>query len=702
MTKDWDAVQRHIRELSVNQKKSLADVKSIMESKHSFRASTRAYRLKLKEWGYMRHKRVRRASFTTARNRENSQSDETLSDCRSISELSPNPATQAEDELTTVLKAVCSANILELEALLSTGSTHERINHPVGLPFKSNGPLHSHAVLQNCILLEHPGQKVLDIASALPSSAVLRLLINYGATPSIHPLGTDLALHNAIKNGKASNVEILLKAGSSPNGLPDCTWRPLRQAAFWDCPTIVRILLDHGADVDPPLDNVPFKSPLQLVLDRRAAEYENPKVRETSEEILRMLLYADAKVVADASDDLDGRTPFETFLEPWQKDPQWSTNLSSADYDCLQYFVTKGAGFHVEFNPSLCAADGGHTFEHQILWHAEPAARGLLIDHANVGSRGNGTNIIHEIVGTCSEAKRHPADTIRDMRILLKRGSDPDAIDGEGYTPLTRCLEFSPSADVLERINLLLRYGKATSLLKDASGRVPVFMAIRLFTGSLQLQLAESLVSHYKISLGANTDWLMDYFPIADGISCEEVQKYTFNGPLKTEVYKRLPRDVRYIFQKAALSAATRKFLDGMAHHWPTSSYQSLQILNTLKTRQSAGLPEYEFSQTFVLQLLEFVVGQPIENRLSRNVLLNPEMSNALTEMRLHLPASLDQPEVLTEHAAPSSTNAALSIMSEGLVEETRLYKTVTQVHYQCLSCGDGELYSAEGYSCVK
>ncbi|OCL10751.1 hypothetical protein AOQ84DRAFT_426193, partial [Glonium stellatum] len=536
---------------------------------------------------------------------ENSQSDETLSDCRSISELSPNPATQAEDELTTVLKAVCSANILELEALLSTGSTHERINHPVGLPFKSNGPLHSHAVLQNCILLEHPGQKVLDIASALPSSAVLRLLINYGATPSIHPLGTDLALHNAIKNGKASNVEILLKAGSSPNGLPDCTWRPLRQAAFWDCPTI----------------------------------------------------------------------PATTY-------PQWSTNLSSADYDCLQYFVTKGAGFHVEFNPSLCAADGGHTFEHQILWHAEPAARGLLIDHANVGSRGNGTNIIHEIVGTCSEAKRHPADTIRDMRILLKRGSDPDAIDGEGYTPLTRCLEFSPSADVLERINLLLRYGKATSLLKDASGRVPVFMAIRLFT--------------------ANTDWLMDYFPIADGISCEEVQKYTFNGPLKTEVYKRLPRDVRYIFQKAALSAATRKFLDGMAHHWPTSSYQSLQILNTLKTRQSAGLPEYEFSQTFVLQLLEFVVGQPIENRLSRNVLLNPEMSNALTEMRLHLPASLDQPEVLTEHAAPSSTNAALSIMSEGLVEETRLYKTVTQVHYQCLSCGDGELYSAEGYSCVK
>jgi hypothetical protein len=43
MTKDWDSVRSTIRQLSVNQKHSLEDVKSIMESKHNFRASTEEY-----------------------------------------------------------------------------------------------------------------------------------------------------------------------------------------------------------------------------------------------------------------------------------------------------------------------------------------------------------------------------------------------------------------------------------------------------------------------------------------------------------------------------------------------------------------------------------------------------------------------------------------------------------------------------------
>lgn len=56
MTKDWDSVRSEIKDLSVNQKKCLQDVKTIMETRHKFRASTRAYRMKLKEWGYMRNK----------------------------------------------------------------------------------------------------------------------------------------------------------------------------------------------------------------------------------------------------------------------------------------------------------------------------------------------------------------------------------------------------------------------------------------------------------------------------------------------------------------------------------------------------------------------------------------------------------------------------------------------------------------------
>jgi hypothetical protein len=39
MTKDWDSVQDEIKELSFNQKRSLEEVKELMESKYKFRAS---------------------------------------------------------------------------------------------------------------------------------------------------------------------------------------------------------------------------------------------------------------------------------------------------------------------------------------------------------------------------------------------------------------------------------------------------------------------------------------------------------------------------------------------------------------------------------------------------------------------------------------------------------------------------------------
>jgi hypothetical protein len=39
MTKDWELVQDEIKELSFVQKKSLEEVKELMERKHKFRAS---------------------------------------------------------------------------------------------------------------------------------------------------------------------------------------------------------------------------------------------------------------------------------------------------------------------------------------------------------------------------------------------------------------------------------------------------------------------------------------------------------------------------------------------------------------------------------------------------------------------------------------------------------------------------------------
>jgi hypothetical protein len=57
MTKDWDSVEVEIRELysKSNGKITLGEIEKLMIRKN-FRASTRAYRMKLKEWGLQKHK----------------------------------------------------------------------------------------------------------------------------------------------------------------------------------------------------------------------------------------------------------------------------------------------------------------------------------------------------------------------------------------------------------------------------------------------------------------------------------------------------------------------------------------------------------------------------------------------------------------------------------------------------------------------
>lgn len=783
MTKDWDSVQHHIRDLSMVQQKPLDEVKAIMESKHAFRASTRAYRLKLKEWGYLRLKDRRPRAVPAKKINISQSSDEALPDHlqaeNSILNQVPRSGTE---QVMALLATICDGDSSRLETLLRSSSVRAHINHPLGLPFQAPGLFHDSPALQNCVVLQHPNQTLLDIASGLTSTSIVQMLLMHGAKSSVHPFGTDLALHNAIRNSRVSIVEALLTAGVNPNGQLDCSWQPLRQAAFWNSPAIVRMLLKHGADVNPTsFQGTPFKSPLQLVLDRRAAEYRNPQVRESTEEILKMLLYAGANVSAEKTVDLDGRTPFETFLEPWQSDPQWSSHLSPIDCDCLQYFVTKGAELRTKFTPLDCSSSFGRTFEHQILWHANPATGRLLIDHANVQSGGNGSNALHEIVGSCPDAKRHPADTMRDIEVLLKRGADPNTFDKNGYTALTLCLELCPSSDVLERVTLLLQKGNADPLLRDKNGYNPVFMAIRLFEDPLRLQLAEVLISRYLArGLGTrksishinqtlspvtlddspmtsiqphlhsrsldegfflptpnkdDTQWLFDYFPFSSHISLDGVQRYSFESNFTSDVQKRLPPDIRATFQKAALGVATRTFLDSEvravmfgsknnAVARPIAKLRDRQILDVVKMRKDAGLPDYAFPQAYVTDLLESLV-QPAaslslvarspsaEDSFSRSQHQHQQpwkMGSPLypatdKQQNLRTVPSAD-PSMLPTARMQSSFYEAFSPPTPPQSQPagdssktTRLYEMIGRDRYRCLSCRDGRVYSPEDYS---
>jgi hypothetical protein len=154
------------------------------------------------------------------------------------------------DVVLEMLAAVLGSDSQKLEQLVRANPSH--INHPIGLPFDAHGGrFFNHPSMQHCVISQHSAQTLLDIACALPTGPVVWVLLAYGAKGSSHPLGTDLALHNAIKNGRLHTVQTLLQGGHSDvNGSPANLWRPLLQATFWNFPEIVRCLLDRGVRVN--------------------------------------------------------------------------------------------------------------------------------------------------------------------------------------------------------------------------------------------------------------------------------------------------------------------------------------------------------------------------------------------------------------------------------------------------------------------
>jgi hypothetical protein len=108
-----------------------------------------------------------------------------------------------------MLGAMLEDDTLKLESLIMENADH--INDPIGLPFETpNSRFFGHPVMNQMVILQHPDQTLLDIACGMTCGPVVWILLSHGAKGSRHPLGTDLALHNAIKNGRSYTVQACL------------------------------------------------------------------------------------------------------------------------------------------------------------------------------------------------------------------------------------------------------------------------------------------------------------------------------------------------------------------------------------------------------------------------------------------------------------------------------------------------------------
>ncbi|KAF1917507.1 ankyrin repeat-containing domain protein [Ampelomyces quisqualis] len=796
MTKDWDAVQDEIRELSFNQKKRLEDVKELMERNYKFRASTRAYRMKLKEWGFKRHntrntaprrETGRSKSTTLSQTDENEQNERDSSatvepmpvEFQSIEPIEPvlvavtagaqprdlqaepggwqvvsdlanaEPAftgllhqtpildsvidplsltrTIATDLVMNMLGAILENDSTKLEQLLMDNNDH--INDPIGMPFETpSSDFFGHPVMKQMVIGQHPGQTLLDVACGMPCSPVIWVLFSFGAKGTRHPLGTDLALHNAIKNGRSYTVQALLSSGRSEvNGVPGTTWTPLLQTVFWNHPELVRIVIRKGANLEDrglsPRGSG-YQTALELCLYRRAACYSQDTVRDKCNQILKQLLEAGADIhVAPGK----GRTAsaFETFIQPWQTTPLWVTKLSTVELDCLRLFVCKGANLRSPFNGCYCRSVRRTTFEHQALWHSTPDVARLIIDSLPSNAMANATCLLHEILGSCPDVKRHPADTLRDIQVLLQRGADPNLGDSNGLASLRKCIEECPAVDLVGRLQMLVNAG-ADPEHEDREGIQPFVLAARTFEEPLLSEVMHALVGkmrggYRRIVDGVTRTWSSKHFPINDTPTYEQVTSSAHStGDFHLEARDMVPEDIRETFQRAYFSIVSKKFFDTMtctAKARMLSSQDRDEIFWIAGMRRGIDLPEYRFDQELVMALLDPqpTLDMPAQSTETSSAIrlptsniaadLSHTMSPRRTPWQFNPNTTTTSPQPLAHASQPQSPEHSLDDMmvpattlirwhnpeSSGKPGDTN--KIVTFVlQFECDSCNDGIL----------
>ncbi|CAO2651411.1 Nn.00g039810.m01.CDS01 [Neocucurbitaria sp. VM-36] len=796
MTKDWDAVQEEIKELSFNQKKPLEEVKELMERKHKFRASTRAYRMKLKDWGLMRHK-PRKATTDRHGTAETSQSNHEEGDQRNREssgtvepmpiEITPleacekqgpwqavahadmeaeptfmsllgqsrdlqpsfDPAsmarTRASGIVLDMLGAILDNDSQKLESLIVENVNH--INDPIGMPFDSPiSRFFGHPALSQMVILQHEDQTLLDIACGLPCGPIVWVLLSHGAKGSKHPLGTDLALHNAIKNGRPYTVQALLVPGrSNVNGLVESTWRPLRQAVFWNVPDVVRILLNRGANIDDagpsPLSMGSYNA-LRLCLECRVTKYTMEPAKERCHQTLKLLLDAGADVNV-APVEGSTQSPFEVFIKPWQGVPYWAPKLTETELDCFRSFVSKGAETQTQFDGYPCRSPSSKTFEHQVLWHSTPSLARLLVDSFVVDPQKNSSSLLHEVLGSCPDAKRHPADTLRDIEVLLGKGMDPNLADINGMTPLEKCIKLCPAVDLVARLHMLLENG-ADPELEGYSGDPPYVTAARTFEAPLLAEVMQALVSkirgrYTKLVDGISLTWPEGIFPIPETQTYQQVMSCTRStGDFMLNMRQMVPEDIHSVFQRAYVTVVSKNFLDTMtrvAKSKMLSTDEKNEIVWIISMRKHVDYPDYKFDQELIVALLDpqpypsIVLDQTV-HASSENALSHDSASSTIPSpaSSLTITGNAQSPPVYAPFQFnPNSSTTSDRIISTSksptqaaLVCDDYFIPSTTQIRwkdpctdpkpgdlhraaaavlqYKCTVCGDGTLLTKKEY----
>ena len=251
---------------------------------------------------------------------------------------------------------------------------------------------------------------------------VVRSLLDHGADAHIRDKEDNNVLHIAAAHGHLEVARMLLALNLEVNTLNRFGMTPFYSALKTSKkPDIVRLILDHGADVNLPLDDRCYCSALHL-----AAGSENP-------EIVQMIL--------ERNPDIEAR------------DSQGETPLHSASHHgnpvVVQLLLDHGADPHAR-------DDEGKT----------------VLDCA--GSLGVSQMLVKlNVSQTCALLGAADRGDTEQMQLLLDYGASADVRDGYDTTPL----HLAVFSGRLEAARFLVLKANADVNARDLDGTTPLHMA---------------------------------------------------------------------------------------------------------------------------------------------------------------------------------------------------------------------------------
>ena len=280
-------------------------------------------------------------------------------------------------------------------------------------------------------------------------------LIDSGLNPEVRDFENWTPLHWTTARDQSSTAEMLLKKRVDPNPKNIDAQTPLHEAANWDSPEVATVLIHNGADVSledyngmNPLhsaafhghSDVAFVILLEAEPDLDATDNDGDtalhgSAQNGNSEIASGLVEAGANVHAT---DNDGWTP-----------------LHEAARESEMHMIIRQVSPEIANNPILAM---GHSMR-RIYNYMPPVLASLI----NYPKRGE----------PFIQVAANPRESRVDVaKILITAGSDPNATDLEGWTPLHGAAE---SGD-REVAKILIQAGSDPKA-KNNEGKTPLDIA---------------------------------------------------------------------------------------------------------------------------------------------------------------------------------------------------------------------------------